>query len=58
MGRKKKSQVEEPKKEIKVETPVNSVSYTGVINVSLKKVKKLILIRLLEIKADDHYSIS
>lgn len=40
MGRKKKSQVEEPKKEIKVETPVNSVSYTGVINVSLQKGKK------------------
>lgn len=36
---KKKVQKEEPK-EIKVETPVNSVSYTGVINVSLQKGKK------------------
>lgn len=41
MGRKKKVQ-EEPTqpKEIKVETPVNSVSYTGVISVSLQKGKK------------------
>ena len=39
MGRKKKI-TEEPKKEVKVDTSSNSFSYTGKINVSLKKGNK------------------